>query len=287
MHLPDAGAGDGGLIKLLEQVLGGPSVELLADALLDDTEVLLATCRKQSQPQLRKLMNISEALGTLNWQRFQDFELPLTPANSKPAALTFAGDVYFGLDAKTMSDDDLHYAQSRVAILSGLFGVLRPLDLMQPYRLEMGTGLATGRGKGLYRFWGKRISAAINELTADHADRTIVNLASNEYFKSVAAAELASAVITPVFKEERDNGLKMISQVAKRSRGAMARWLVDQRSEQPEDIKAFDVGGYRFRDDLSDNQRLVFTRKWVPGLLAAEFQARKQRDAAMATARAV
>jgi cytoplasmic iron level regulating protein YaaA (DUF328/UPF0246 family) len=228
--------------------------------LLDQTELLMGTTRRLSPKALRSLMGISEKLAELNHHRFQSFATPFTPDNAKPAALTFNGDVYLGLDAGTLSTPDLAWAQDHVAILSGLYGLLRPFDLMQPYRLEMGTRLKTRRGKNLYAFWGQRITDRINTQLTEHADQTLVNLASNEYFKAVKLDKLSGVVITPVFKELRDGGPKVISFMAKRARGEMTRFMVQQRLDRPEGLKDFDQSGYRFDQALSTPTTWTFTR---------------------------
>jgi len=172
----------------------------------------------------------------------------------------FNGDTYTGLEASSLSDASLEWAQNHLAILSGLYGILRPLDLIQPYRLEMGTRLKTGRGKSLYEFWGDRITDQIRAQLEKHEDATLVNLASNEYFKSVRTNALPGKVITPAFKEVRDGKPKMISFMAKRARGMMARYIIDNRIETPEALKEFDMGGYTYRSDLSDDATWTFTR---------------------------
>jgi len=228
--------------------------------LLEKAEELMKTTRRLGPEDLRNLMGISEKLAELNHARFQDFQTPFTPANAKPAALTFNGDVYLGFEAASLSAEDLAWAQDHVGILSGLYGLLRPLDLMQPYRLEMGTRLQTRRGKDLYAFWGDRITEALNAQLAPHTDRTIVNLASQEYFKAVKPKILQGAVVTPVFKEIREGGPKVISFMAKRARGLMTRFMVQQRLDRPDGLKNFAAEGYRYDPALSDLTRWTFTR---------------------------
>jgi len=225
-----------------------------------DIERLAAKAKTLSSKRLQKLMGISENLATLNHQRFQDFSVPFGPDNSKQAIFSFAGDTYIGFDVARLKPEDLEFAQERVAILSGLYGILRPLDLMQPYRLEMGTGLRTRRGPNLYSFWGKRIGKRAAELLADHSDPSLVNLASNEYFKAIPPETLPGPVITPVFRERKDGKARMLMFYAKRARGSMARWAVQQRLDRPEGLKDFDEGGYRFQPDESDDARWVFER---------------------------
>ena len=228
--------------------------------LMADIEELMETTRKLKATDLQSLMGISESLATLNHDRFQGFSTPFTEDNSKPAALMFNGDTYTGLDAQSLSDADLGWAQDHLAILSGLYGILRPLDLIQPYRLEMGTKLETDRGRNLYQFWGTRITDQITDWLSTHSDPTIINLASNEYFKSIKAADLPGQVITPAFKEMRDGKAKMISFLAKKARGMMARYIIANRIDAPEVLKQFDGGGYRYDPESSTETTWTFIR---------------------------
>lgn len=249
--------------KLIEgyAVEGLPSTQ---PALLDQTETLMKTTRRLTAPKLQKLMGISSSLAVLNRQRFCDWTTPFTRENARQAALTFDGDVYRGLAAATLSGDDLAFAQEHVVILSGLYGVLRPLDLMQPYRLEMGTRLKTRRGKDLYAFWGKRITDQLNRFTEGHEDRTIVNLASNEYFKAVQPGRLEGPLVTPVFKEVKDGKARVLSFFAKPARGMMARWATQNRVTHADQLRAFDGGGYVLQPELSDETRFEFHRPQPP-----------------------
>ena len=226
-----------------------------------DIAVLMKRCKKLGTHSLRKLMNLSQPLAELNHQRFQDMSLPFTPDNSKPSVLAFQGDVYKGLDAGSFSEKDLNWAQDHLRILSGFYGMLRPLDLMQPYRLEMGTKLGNTRGKTLYAFWGNRLADALNAELADHPAPTIFNLASNEYFKAVPKKRLVPRLIDADFKEIRDGKPRIISFFAKRARGLMARFQVRNRIDNPEGLKDFAEEGYGFRTDLSTDDRFVFTRE--------------------------
>ena len=246
-----------------------PAPSFSQPPLLAETELLMETARGLTANDLRDLMDISENLATLNHQRFQDFETPFTLDNAQQAAFSFAGDTYLGLKAKTLSADDLDWAQGHLAILSGLYGVLRPLDLMQPYRLEMGTRLANPRGKDLYAFWKSTVAPTLNGLTEGHADRTLINCASNEYFSAVDGKALAGPVVTPVFKERKDGKERVISFMAKKARGSMARWIVKNRVEDPEQVKRFGVGGYRFKKRDSTETKWVFSRKQPPPVSAA------------------
>ena len=230
-------------------------------ALFDETLRLARVTRRLTRPKVAALMDLSDKLATLNVERFRAFNEVQTKENAKQAILAFAGDTYRGLDAGTLSADDLAWAQDRVRMLSGLYGVLRPFDLIQPYRLEMGTRLATRRGESLYDFWGDRITASLNAALEGHADRTVVNLASVEYFSAVRPKKLAGPVLTAVFREERDGVEKIISFSAKQARGMMTRYMVEQRLDRPEGLKDFAAAGYRFRPQASTATEWVFSRK--------------------------
>ncbi len=226
-----------------------------------DIEVLLKRCRRLSVSSLRKLMKLSPALAELNRERFQEMSLPFTADNSRPALLAFGGDVYRGLDAASLSKRDLSWGQTRLRILSGFYGMLRPLDLIQPYRLEMGTRLSNTRGKNLYQFWGRRLVDALN---AEHAERpvaAVLNLASNEYFKAVQSVHLEPPLVTALFQENREGKLRTISFSAKRARGLMARYVIKSRAKTPQDLHDFAEEGYTFRPDLSQEDRLLFVRE--------------------------
>lgn len=237
-----------------------PEMAVSQPAFLDDTEELIEVARKKSCSDLMKLMGISENLADLNYQRFQHFSRPFDRTNAKPAIFAFRGDTYVGLDADTMKSDDIDWAEDHFRMLSGLYGLLKPRDLMQPYRLEMGTRLANPRGKDLYAFWGDKIATEINALTNGHKDRSLINLASTEYFKSVKTKLLDGPVITPVFKEVKGGTSKVVGFSAKRARGMMARYMIDNRIENPQELKKFNVDGYSYQDDLSNDNEWVFTR---------------------------
>lgn len=224
--------------------------------LLKESQQLIAILKKQSVSEIAKLMSLSEKLSQLNYERFQRWKTPFTVQNARPALYTFMGDVYAGLDAATLSAKAVEHAQERLRILSGLYGVLRPLDLMQPYRLEMGTGLVNPRGKNLYQFWGARITEALNA----EQPKLIVNLASEEYFSAVQRGALRAPLITPVFKEKKGNQLKVIGLFAKRARGAMARYLLLNNITTRKKMELFDADGYAFRPDLSSEAEMVFVR---------------------------
>ena len=229
--------------------------------LLARSEELIAIMRKQSPQDLTKLMGISPKLAELNIQRFKDWKRPFHLTNAKQAILAFKGDVYIGLEAEKYSPRDLNFAQKNLRILSGLYGVLRPLDLIQPYRLEMGTRLNNKKGKDLYEFWGDAITQKIIEELSTHRNKTLINLASNEYFKSVTPKLLPARLITPVFKDYSNGSYKVLSFFAKKARGAMVSFIVRNRINRPEDIKEFNVDGYQYNPDLTNSQQWVFTRK--------------------------
>lgn len=223
-----------------------------------DTAQLAVTTRRLTGPDIKRLMGLSDDLVKLNRARFQAFDA--TAEGDLPAALAFAGDVYQGLKARDLDEAGMAWAQDHLRILSGLYGVLRPLDAIQPYRLEMGTRLATRRGKDLYAFWGDRIARQLDGDLAGQADPTIVNLASEEYFGAVDRKALKAPVIDVRFEEEKDGRRKVLSFFAKQARGTMARWAIDQRIERAGDLKGFDGAGYRLDRDRSSGQALVFWR---------------------------
>jgi uncharacterized protein len=233
-------------------------VPATAHRMTDDVRSLSVTARRQSQADLRRLMGISADLAKLNQARFKAFD----PDSEEglQAALAFAGDVYQGLDARSLAADDLGWAQDHLRILSGLYGLLRPLDRIQPYRLEMGTRLKTRRGSSLYDFWGDRISKALNADAEDHSDPTLVNLASQEYFGAVDARALKLPVVNIHFREEKDGESRIISFFAKKARGTMARYAIENRIERAEDLKAFDRDGYGFQASPSTENDWIFTR---------------------------
>lgn len=220
---------------------------------------LIAILRQQSPQEVAALMGLSDALAQLNVARYQAWQPEFGPHNSKQAILAFNGDVYEGLDARSLGPDDLDWLQRHVCILSGLYGVLRPLDWMQPYRLEMGTRLTTPRGRNLYQFWGARIAEYLSQ-RAGEDDGIVVNLASEEYFKAVDLKALRARVVSCVFEERRGSGYKVISFLAKRARGLMTRWATLHRAADVEALKGFDSEGYRFAHEVSTPERLVFRR---------------------------
>ena len=205
-------------------------------------------------------MGLSDKLGALNYERFQEWQTPFSTDNAKQAILAFKGDVYQGLDADNMSADELSWAQDNLRILSGLYGLLRPLDLMQPYRLEMGTKFANQRGANLYQFWGDIITDQLNKLFPTSAQSVLVNLASNEYFKSVQPKNINAEIITPVFMDQKGDKYKIISFFAKRARGLMSAFIIKNKITDAEQLKTFNVDGYSFNSAMSEGNKWVFCR---------------------------
>lgn len=226
-----------------------------------DAQVLVGLLRRRSPAELAQLMDISDALARLNFNRYAEWQLPFAPDNARQAVLAFDGDVYDGLAAKEWSAADLDFAQDHLRILSGLYGLLRPLDLIQPYRLEMGTRLANRRGKDLYAFWGNRLATAVNAELAVLPRPVLVNLASEEYFKALGVARIRGAVIQPVFEDWNGGRFRIVSFYAKRARGLMARFAIEQRLEAPEGLQAFTAAGYAFAPAASDDTTWVFRRR--------------------------
>ncbi|MCF6305693.1 MAG: peroxide stress protein YaaA [Rhodobacteraceae bacterium] len=251
--------------KKLDYGIAAAKIEPTFPDFQTDAYSLSRTARGLSVAELQKLMRISQPLAKLNQDRFKAFEEFPDPDGIKPAAMVFAGDTYQGLEAASLDADELRYAQSHLRILSGLYGLLRPLDQIQPYRLEMGSRLATRRGKSLYQYWGGRLSAALNELAAENDAEFLLNCASVEYFTAVDAKALKPAILTPVFMETRDGQDKIVSFFAKRARGAMARFVVQNRITDVKGVKDFTSGGYAFQPELSDPNRPVFTRDYPAG----------------------
>ncbi|WP_075881638.1 peroxide stress protein YaaA [Vreelandella massiliensis] len=228
---------------------------------LPQSRALIEILRGYSPPQLSELMSISDKLAGLNAARFAEWQPPFTLENAKPAAQAFQGDVYTGLEADTFNADENRFAQAHLRILSGLYGLLRPLDLIQPYRLEMGTKLPNPAGKDLYAYWKPTLTHALNEAIAASGSKVLVNLASNEYFKAVDTKKLDARIINPVFKDEKNGKVKIISFYAKKARGLMSAWIIRQQLNDPNELKAFDVAGYRFDPATSEGDTLVFIRR--------------------------
>ncbi|MDD1784058.1 peroxide stress protein YaaA [Enterovibrio sp. ZSDZ35] len=228
---------------------------------VEHSKALIDVCRTLTPADISGLMKVSDKIAGLNAARFEEWSTEFTTENARPAVLAFKGDVYTGLEAETLSDDDFSWAQDHLRMLSGLYGLLRPLDLMQPYRLEMGTRLENDRGTNLYQFWGDIITNALNEALEGQGDDVLVNLASNEYFKSVKPAKLKGKIITPVFKDRKNGQYKVISFFAKKARGMMARYIIDNRIDSVEALKAFDSAGYWFCPEESNDKEMVFKRE--------------------------
>ncbi len=230
-------------------------------AYLQQSETLIEQLRKLSPADIANLMDLSDPLALLNFNRYADWSLPFTPDNAKQAVLAFDGDVYDGLSAKTLAADDLDFAQNQVRILSGLYGILKPLDLIQPYRLEMGTKFANKAGKDLYAFWGETLLDAINAELDAMPHPVAVNLASEEYFKAAVGRKIKGQLIQPVFEDWKGGRYKIISFYAKRARGLMTRYAVLNRLTDPEGLKDFDSDGYAYVPEASDDKSWVFRRR--------------------------
>ena len=227
---------------------------------LGKSSELVKVLKQKSFLDLMELMQVSQKIAELNVERFNQWKLPFSTENAKQAVLAFKGDVYTGLDASALSENRLAYTQSHLRILSGLYGLLRPLDLMQPYRLEMGLKLTTKKGENLYQFWGEKITDALNVLLAKQDEPVLINLASNEYFKSVQKKNLDGRLITPEFKDWKNGKYKMISFFAKKARGLMVRYAIDHNIQKAEVLQNFDYDGYHFNLELSQADKWVFSR---------------------------
>ena len=251
--------------KALDYETRPNTAQFTQPAFLDHAAELIDILREKSPAQIAELMSLSDQLSSLNVARYASWSRPFAAGNAKQALLAFNGDVYEGLDATSLTEADLAWAQDHLRILSGLYGVLRPLDLMQAYRLEMGTRLASPRGKNLYEFWGERITDELNRLLAREEDagreRVLVNLASDEYFKSVKPKKLKGRIVTPVFEDWKGGRYKIISFYAKRARGLMSRYVICNRVDEVEALQGFDAEGYAFAADASDADTLVFRRR--------------------------
>ena len=246
--------------KTLDFQHAAPVTEFTQPDFLADSTQLISELRSLSSPDIAQLMSVSEAIANLNQARFQQWSPPFNAQNAKQALFAFKGDVYTGMCAETFTASDVAFAQTHLRILSGLYGLLRPLDLMQAYRLEMGTRFANLRGKNLYEFWGDKITTALNEHMAAQSTSTLVNLASNEYFSAVKPKQLAARIITPIFKDEKNGDYKIISFFAKKARGMMASFAIQERLTQAEELKAFNRDGYRYAPERSTATDWVFIR---------------------------
>lgn len=247
--------------KTLDYETTLPSSNFTQPRLLDQSEQLIEVCRELSASQLVSLMSVSEKIAQLNVARFQDWQTEFDFANARQAIFAFKGDVYTGLDAYALNDSQLDFAQQHLRMLSGLYGLLRPLDLMMPYRLEMGTKLQNPRGSNLYEFWGKRITDLIQQDLQHTNSQILLNLASDEYYKAVEESALDAQIIKPVFLDQKNGKYKVISFYAKKARGLMARFVIEQQIQQVEDLKAFNSEGYYFDAENSNAKELVFKRE--------------------------
>ena len=228
---------------------------------LTQSRKLIRRLRQLDSNDISHLMSVSDNLAELNRQRFRQWKTPFKPENARQALFAFKGDVYLGLDAYSLDKDALDFAQQHLRILSGLYGILRPLDLMQPYRLEMGTRLDTEAGSNLYQFWNERLTRALNQELKQSRSQCLVNLASNEYFKAIKPKLLRADIVTPAFREYRNGEYRFIQFFAKKARGLMARYLIDRRIDDVEGLKDFDYEGYRFAPAMSNDKDWVFTRR--------------------------
>ena len=237
-----------------------PDLSYGEPALLAESKKLVKQLRQYSPDELAQLMNISDSLATLNYERYRQFAPPFTPDNAHPALLAFRGDVYTDIAVANYDQEDFSFAQDHLRILSGLYGLLRPLDLIQPYRLEMKTALDNPRGSNLYQFWGERITEQLNESWSDHSNLTLINLASQEYFRAIDTRQLKASVVTPVFKEYKDGKLKTVAIYAKRARGKMANFIIRERIDEPEQLKTFNEDRYEYHEPSSSEQEWYFVR---------------------------
>ncbi|MBJ9955829.1 peroxide stress protein YaaA [Acinetobacter courvalinii] len=246
--------------KTLDYTTALPTDTYTQPRLLEQSQQLIDVCRKLSASEIASLMTVSEKIANLNVERFRDWNADFDFSNARQALFAFKGDVYTGLDAYHLKDQDIDFAQQHLRMLSGLYGLLRPLDLMMPYRLEMGTKLKNSRGHNLYEFWGSIITDQINQDLAEIDAKVLVNLASDEYYKSVNEKKIQAEIIKPVFLDQKNGKYKVISFYAKKARGLMARYLIENKLSQVEQLKAFDSEGYYFDAESSSDKELVFKR---------------------------
>ncbi len=249
--------------KTLDYITPSATTDYSLPMFVSDSAELIDQLKQLNPQEISNLMKISEKLANINFSRYLSWDSEPTLDNAKQAVLAFKGDVYSGLDVESLSSKELNWTQNHVRILSGLYGLLRPLDLMQPYRLEMGTNFKTNRGKDLYEFWGNKITSKLNQtLHKDNYD-VIINLASKEYFKAIKSASLEARIVTPVFKDWKNDKYKIISFFAKKARGMMSRYIIQRKIQDPEEIKLFDTGGYKFDSSESTKNEWIFTRKMM------------------------
>lgn len=247
--------------KNLNEKAPAPVKEFTQPDLLAEAEILMRQLRELAPQQIAELMHVSDKIALLNAERNAEWHTPFTPDNAKQAVFMFNGDVYEGIAADILKPEQIQYLQQHVRLLSGLYGILRPLDLMQPYRLEMGTAFANTRGKNLYEFWGDIITDLLNDTLGQAGSDILINLASQEYFKSVNTKKLKARLIIPVFKDEKNGKYKIISFYAKRARGLMVRYAAEHNITDPEMLKNFDYEGYSFNAAASNESEWVFMRK--------------------------
>lgn len=246
--------------KTLDYESTTPSLKVTMPRFLKDSKEIVEIMKQKSPADLEALMGVSSKLADLNVERFQSWHPDYSEDNARAAVLAFKGDVYQGLNTAEWSKTDFNQAQKSIRILSGLYGILRPLDLMLPYRLEMGTKLENERGANLYKFWGSQLTESLNQELSTVGD-AVINLASNEYFSAIKPKELKAPVITPVFKDWKNDKYKIISFYAKKARGTMAAWAIQNKVAQPDELKQFSENGYSYDEELSDDTSWVFTRK--------------------------
>lgn len=249
--------------KTLDFETPAPTAEFTQADFLKQSKQLISELRVLAPHDISNLMSISDKLSLLNFDRFASWKTPFKPTNAKQALFAFQGDVYTGMQAETFSAGDIQFAQQHLRILSGLYGLLRPLDLMQAYRLEMGTSFANSRGKNLYEFWGDTITGAVNKQLKELKSSVVINLASHEYFSAVKPKLLKAEIITPIFKDQKNGQYKIISFFAKKARGMMSTYIIQHRITDPEAIKQFNVAGYGFDLAMSSEREWVFTRAEV------------------------
>lgn len=249
--------------KTLDFETPAPTAEFTQADFLKQSKQLISELRVLAPHDISNLMSISDKLSLLNFDRFASWKTPFKPTNAKQALFAFQGDVYTGMQAETFSAGDIQFAQQHLRILSGLYGLLRPLDLMQAYRLEMGTSFANSRGKNLYEFWGDTITGAVNKQLKELQSSVVINLASHEYFNAVKPKLLKAEIITPIFKDQKNGQYKIISFFAKKARGMMSTYIIQHRITDPEAIKQFNVAGYGFDPAMSSEREWVFTRAEV------------------------
>ena len=246
--------------KTLDYSVSVPDIKATKIQFPKESLELINGLKKLNSKGVQELMNISPKLAQLNFERFQEYNYPFDNEKIKPALLVFKGEVFVGINAVNFSVDDLYYAQNHLRILSGLYGLLRPMDSILPYRLEMGTKYSTKKHKHLYDFWGMKINEAVQDELNKQRDKVLINLASNEYYKSVKAAKLDAEIITPQFKDYKNGEYKMISFFAKKARGLMTNFILKNRIQNPEELKLFNMEGYEFNHQLTEGNKWVFTR---------------------------